>query len=121
MDLFQQIVITTALFFLIIILLFIGFSVRNNKYKVAFPPVVANCPDYWIDQSDGDSSNCINVKDLGISSESCPKTMDFTVAPFNGSAGLCSKSLWAQNCNLTWDGVTNNLNACSNVNTQTVY
>ena len=114
MDLFQQIVITTAILFLVAFLLYIGFSMRSSRYKLAYPPVIANCPDYWVDQSEGDSSNCINIKNLGKSSESCPKKMNFTSSLFTGETGLCSKSIWAKNCDLTWDGVTNNMNACSN-------
>jgi hypothetical protein len=111
MDLFQQIVATTALVFLIIFLIYIAFAMRHNKLKLAFPPVTANCPDYWVDQSDGDSSNCINVQNLGISSESCPKNMNFSTSLFST---VCAKSVWAKNCGLTWDGVTNNDTPCTN-------
>jgi len=114
MDLFQQIVITIAILFLIIILIYIAFMMHSNKVRLTYPPVTGSCPDYWVDQSTGsDSSNCINAKNLGKSSESCPKNMNFNTALFSGSNGLCAKSVWAKNCDLTWDGVTNNVNACS--------
>ena len=39
--------------------------------------------------------------------------MNFTTSPWTGDDGLCNKSKWAKACNLTWDGVTNNKNACA--------
>lgn len=113
MDLFQQIVVTIAIIFLIIFLLYIAFAIRSNKNKTAYPPVTANCPDYWTDQSNGNSSNCVNIMNLGKASESCPKTMNFNSSLFTSATGLCAKSTWAKNCNLTWDGITNNENACN--------
>ena len=38
--------------------------------------------------------------------------MNFNTGPWASSDGLCNKSKWAKACNLTWDGVTNNKNAC---------
>jgi hypothetical protein len=113
MDLFQQIVLTIAIGFLLIFLLYIAFALRSNKNSAVYPPVTANCPDYWTDQSDGDSSNCVNVMNLGIASESCPKNMNFNTSLFTSTNGLCAKSVWSKNCGLTWDGVTNNDNACT--------
>lgn len=114
MDLFQQIVITIAIIFLVIFLIYIAFMMHYNKTKSVYPPVTGNCPDYWIDQSTGNSSNCVNVKNLGKSSASCPKNMDFNTSLFSGGTGLCAKSVWAKNCDLTWDGITNNVNICAN-------
>ena len=114
MDLFQQIVVTIAIIFLIIFLVYIGYALHKNKFTIAYPPVTANCPDYWEDQSNGDSSNCVNKQNLGKATASCAKTMDFSTSLFtNTSTGLCAKSTWAKNCDLTWDGVTNNFKACS--------
>ena len=38
--------------------------------------------------------------------------MNFNNPPWSGSNGLCVKSRWARGCDLTWDGVTNNADAC---------
>ena len=112
MSSFQDIVISLAIFFLIITLIIVGIALYRNRASLAFPPVVADCPDYWIDSSDGNGASCQNVKNLGKSS--CARTMNFNTSTFNSSTlGLCAKSQWAKNCNLPWDGVTNNENACS--------
>jgi len=66
-----------------------------------------NCPDYWEDVSEGNCSNCINVKNLGTCGNNA---MDFTTEQWVGDNGLCNKNEWAKKCDLTWDGITNNPN-----------
>lgn len=109
---FQTIVMVIAVIILIITLIVIGVSIYTAKNSVAYPPVVANCPDYWLDESDGDSSNCVNVKNLGTCNT--PK-MDFSTAMWTGNAGMCNKARWAKACNLTWDGITNSSMDCVNI------
>ena len=36
--------------------------------KQEWPPMVPDCPDYWLIDGSGKDSNCINIKDLGT----CP-------------------------------------------------
>lgn len=107
---FQNIVMIVAAVLLVLALIFIGVSLYNNKKNAVFPPVVADCPDYWLDMSEGNAKNCVNAKSLG----SCDtKSMDFSGSFWTGSDGLCHKYKWARQCNLTWDGVTNASNPCS--------
>jgi hypothetical protein len=111
MSSFQSIVMSIAVVLLIICLIFVGISLYHGKYDKQFPPVMANCPDYWIDQSvKNNGSKCVNVKNLGNSQ--CDKTMDFSKSRWNGQDGLCAKSKWARSCDLTWDGIDNNTDAC---------
>jgi hypothetical protein len=114
MSSFQDTVLSVALFCLIITLLIIGIALYRNRASLAFPPVVADCPDYWIDSSDGNGASCKNVKNLG--NTSCDKTMDFSTSNWSGNRGLCNKSRWAKSCNLTWDGITTNTNICRTSN-----
>lgn len=107
---FQSITMTVAIVLLVLCLIFIGSALYKSKYKTQYPPVVADCPDYWLDMSHGDGSRCINKKGLG--SSSCSKNMDFSGSFWTGDDGLCRKNKWARQCDLTWDGVTNNMNAC---------
>jgi len=106
---FQKITMIVALVILIICLIFIGYSLYKSKYDSQFPPVVADCPDYWLDMSEGDGNSCKNVKNLG----SCNQTsMNFSSSFWTGNDGLCRKYQWAKQCNLTWDGVTNATDPC---------
>lgn len=83
---------------------------HKKQSKTVWPPLVGECPDYWLDLS-ANGSKCINTKNLGT----CPnnKTMDFTLAPYNGSDSGCQKYKWATSCGLTWDGITSGvINPC---------
>jgi len=107
MGTFRKTIVVVAIILLIISLVMIGMSMGNSKYNQKFPPIVAECPDYWIRKN----NLCINKKNIGA--QICHSNMDFTnSAQWTGSDGLCNKKSWAQKCNLTWDGVTNNINAC---------
>ncbi len=123
---FQKIVLSISIVIFIILMIFIGSVLYKNKYSNTFPPIVSECPDYWIDRQksmenpDADSDDvktaqsCFNVKNLG--NTSCSKTMDFTGDFWQGSTGACNKYKWAKKCDLTWDGITNSSNSCDNNN-----
>ena len=105
MEYFQRAVLTVSAILLIICLVIIGVSLYTAKYSDAFPPVLANCPDYWLDKSSGNASECFNIKGLG--KPECERTKDFSSFS-TGNAGLCSKKKWAKSCDITWDGISNN-------------
>ena len=122
---FQGIVIIVAIILLIVSLILVGMLLTKGKQTEQWPPIIGDCPDYWVDTS-GNGGNCINVKDLGT-----PKcnasvsdlngshlTMDFTQAPYNGTDGLCQKYTWANSCGITWDGITSGVkNPCDTTTT----
>ena len=110
MNSFQNTVLLISSIILVLYLLFVAYLMHKTKATIAYPPVVADCPDYWLDQSNGNSSACINTKNLGKSS--CPATMDFSTSNWIGNQGLCNKAKWAKACDLTWDGITNNAKSC---------
>tara|TARA_B100000424_G_scaffold123286_1_gene93463 strand:+ start:5131 stop:5565 length:435 start_codon:yes stop_codon:yes gene_type:complete len=126
---------------LMVILAIIATVLIVNKDKVFYPPVVSECPDYWVDagflkspggekylvdpdvksaaESASNNTDCINFKKLG----SCmnegliidPNSSDM----FPGGQGIhqgskmCSQFEWANRCGITWDGITNRENVCS--------
>ena len=107
---FQTIVMITAAIILLVSLCFIGLALRNAKNNAIFPPVIANCPDYWTDTSGNNGSRCINEQNIG--SMECIRAPDFTTAMYAGTEGSCEKLKWATTCNLSWDGITNNADVC---------
>ncbi len=111
---FQQIVLYIAIILLIVSLIVFG-SMLYTDAKV-YPPTQAQCPDYWIDMSGGIGTGgyCINTKNLGKGE--CSNRMNFNTGVWTGDDGLCNKQKWAKACDLTWDGVTNNPNACEDNN-----
>ena len=42
--------------------------------------------------------------------------MNFNTGLWTGDDGICNKQKWANSCDLTWDGITNNPNACGDEN-----
>ena len=98
---FQQIVLTFAIIFLIFILVIIGYSLSNSKTAVKWPPMVANCPDYWEDITADTVTNgsitCRNTQGMGTCV--ADKTFLKTDTP-------CDKYKWATRCGATWDGIT---------------
>jgi hypothetical protein len=107
MNNFQKIVLVIAIIILLALLVFISISLKSKQMR-EWPPVIGDCPDYWVDTS-GNGGNCVNVQNLGscVSSTSGkPLTMDFSGSNFSGSSGLCNKYNFANNCNVTWDGIT---------------
>ena len=51
---FQKIILWISLILLILVLLMFGFALYNKKDEDQFPPVQAECPDYWKVQRGGD-------------------------------------------------------------------
>lgn len=103
---FQKTVLIIALVILLIVLLIIGGSLMAAKSS-SWPPMVPNCPDWWVMDGSGKSSTCVNVKNLGTCSQ---KSMDFNKPIFTGSNGTCAKYNWATKCKVAWDGITYGVN-----------
>jgi hypothetical protein len=114
---FQKIVLTIAVIILIIILIIVGYLLIKNNSGNTWPPIIGQCPDYWLDFS-GNGANCVNVQSLGDCSETgnihCPGAinntpstgMNFSTSAYtNTQTGLCNKYKWASTNGITWDGI----------------
>lgn len=112
---FYKTSIIVAIIHLIIFLAILGVVMSNMKNtKNIFPNEIPVCPDFYT--YDG-SSNCLaNTHIYTFSSTSCNTfnlNKDSYKNPGIGStSGLCSKKTDAQNCNVSWDGITNNSDIC---------
>lgn len=119
---FQGTVLLIADIVLILALLFMAIVIHSAKKEESWPPITAQCPDWWILDGSGNKTTCVNVKDLGV----CKKqnvnkdqhqTMNFNTPLFsgaNGSTPNCAKYKWATNCKVSWDGITYGVpNPCS--------
>ena len=64
---FQGIVITVAIILLILCMAAIGAIMYYDEKDVDFPPVIANCPDYWQEKR-GESGTevCAPYQDIGL-------------------------------------------------------
>ena len=119
---FQKIVLTIAVILLILTLVVIGYSLSKAKSEAPWPPMIGDCPDYWLDLS-GNGAACVNTHSLGtcnIPTSGQKNAMDFSTPAFTGANGLCAKYTWAKACNVTWDGINSGVqNPCSNPTTTT--
>ena len=109
---FQSIVMMVATILLILSLTLIGISLSNLNSEVKYPPLISDCPDYWtvektVNSNGNTDFKCINAKSLGTNGNNC-KEYDNSLSIYKGTGGLCQKKKWANKCNITWDGVTNN-------------
>jgi len=115
-------VLTAAIVILIIMLVIIGMSLSKASYEDTWPPIVGDCPDYWVDMS-GNGEACLNSHSLGrcnVPTEGENGTMNFNQSPFTGDNGTCSKYNWATGCGVTWDGITSGIsNPCDTSTTDT--
>ena len=48
---FQKTTISVAIVLLVLALIFVAISLYRTKYNTQYPPVQAECPDYWIYES----------------------------------------------------------------------
>ena len=120
---FQKMILTVAIIVLIVMLILIGMSLKNSDESMVWPPIVGDCPDYWVDLS-GNGGACFNSHSLGkcnIPGNAKEKnTMNFDTDPFNTANGLCAKYKWARSCGVTWDGITSGVkNPCDTTQTTT--
>lgn len=105
---FQKIVLGIAILVFIVALVFIGIGLKDAKNNQTWPPIVANCPDYWEDTTNN-GEGCYNKLGLGkcnLPTYDNKNVMNFNVTPYNGAEGTCAKAKWAKECGVTWDGVS---------------
>jgi hypothetical protein len=136
MDLFYIIVLSVATVLLILLLTYIGISMKNAKTSGdgdVFPPSASSCPDYW-SSSVSDPSSCVvpknvaGIKNIGsiydvnglVLNDSNTVGYDLAknVINFNdtrwasgGKIAVCAQKDWANKYNIMWDGVSN-YNSC---------
>lgn len=114
---FNSIVLQVATIILIIILIIIAMFMHYLSENAMYPPVISECPDYWnvVKNSDGKISceNVLKKNPASVSSlDSCNKvdSVNFMGASIDDT--VCNKYNWARNCNVVWDGITNNNAKC---------
>ena len=101
---FQKTTSVVGLALMVVLMLFLmtrTFTAKKNNNE-NWPPVIGECPDFWSNAL-GSKPGCVNVHNLGKCSK---RTVDFTTPEFSGSDGLCNKYTWANNCGVSWDGIT---------------
>lgn len=119
---FQKSILSLAIVILILLLTFIGISLHNSGSDATWPPIIGDCPDYWVDLS-GNGGACFNSHSLGKcnlpGNKNEKNVKNFDTDPYNTANGLCAKYKWAQTCGVTWDGITSGVkNPCDTTTTK---
>jgi hypothetical protein len=139
-DSFYLIILSVAVFILILALGFSGWMLSKQNDQIDFPNITATCPDFWTISEDGlyceqpDSNNfnygsstiLSNYKKIGESTTGpVPGKPTATVADKHtinsfdskhadwglGKEAICNKRKWATDNTIQWDTVTN-VNFC---------
>ena len=99
---FQKLTFIIGLIILIGMVILVSYSFYVLNKNRVFPPNIPECPDYF--EVTGENM-CFNSKNIGR----CGKeTTDFNSDKYKGFNGLKEKLGWANNCEVVWDGITNN-------------
>jgi hypothetical protein len=119
LDPFQTKVVGVACVVLIIMLSLIGYLLANSKTQdKTWPPTIAVCPDYWEDAS-GTGKHCTNPHNLGKCDVSSFGSNGVDLTAFTKPAMRCQAGkVFRDDCNLSWDGITNDDNACASKDTK---
>ena len=108
---YKNILISTILS-VIILLGIVAIIMYYSKDKQIYPPTLSICPDYY---NLNEKGFCVNSGIWNTSSE-C-NTIDFTGGTYKikgtgQNSGICAKKTKAEDCKITWDGITNNYSIC---------
>ena len=94
---------------------------KQNSSQV-YPPVIQKCPDYY--KLDTRTGTCTAESLWGFNAgqiyTSTRTGLNCVAVDFSGNnvggmgskSTLCSKKRWAEDCGVTWDGITNNQMIC---------
>ena len=99
---------------LIIVLAIMGVILGNYSSNQNFPPEHSMCPDYYTINS---SNVCKVNSDIysTVKADCMNKNFNDAVYSIGGTgplSGLCKKKQWANDCGVSWDGITNNADIC---------
>lgn len=113
---FNKTVLMISIIILIILLAIIGLVMFYSEKNSIFPPVVSECPDYWNVTKENNQTMCENILKINPKSvsqtDSCNKVNPINFKGPDDEDTLCNKYKWSKNCNVLWDGVTNNNKSC---------
>jgi len=99
---------------LIITLSVVSYMITVTKKTYLYPPHINVCPDYYYMSSIG---NCYDKRHVFHDTKSTCYSENFNRILYKNSgigieSGMCKKKLWANTCNVSWDGITNNSKLC---------
>tara|TARA_B100000287_G_C20458218_1_gene712235 strand:- start:48 stop:452 length:405 start_codon:yes stop_codon:yes gene_type:complete len=112
---FNKTILFSAIVILIIVLIIIGVMLNYSLFNENYPPIISDCPDYWDVSLNSDNQvACHNIvrQNTGTCNNNTYPVEQFYAYASNPKDVICAKYKWAKECNISWDGITNNNQAC---------
>lgn len=112
---FNKTILFSALIILIIVLIVVGIMLKKALFNTNYPPVISDCPDYWdVSLNNNNQVTCKNIvkRNSGTCKNDSYPVEQFYEYASNKSDVICAKYKWAKKCDISWDGITNNSEAC---------
>lgn len=113
---FNKIVLIVATIVLILMLILLYIFLSKTLFEDSYPPIISDCPDYWDISLNADGEKiCIDNLKINSGSKIDCKSSSISMFKNNGTNKnevMCEKNKWAKDCNITWDGITNNTTPC---------
>ena len=111
----------------IILLSIIGYMMYKSKTKQIYPATINDCPDFydlnddnkciantfvWNDFTPGSDCNTIDFKSGSYMNLITNVDVSYNAPGNKKNSGKCAKKLKSQECEITWDGITNTKTIC---------
>ena len=109
-----KIIFVSTIIILVVTLSLVGYILSITQKKYVYPPHLNECPDYYQLNSFGqcyDKYELFNKEGEKCYSEKFTSP-DYTISGTGEYSGLCNKKKWSINCDVPWDGITNNKDLC---------
>lgn len=110
---FYKSVCIIALIVLVVSLAFIGSALTSSTKNMDFPPNISKCPDgYEINYDESGNTSCKGTNNISGCDEEDFDSDSYNIPGIGPTSGACARKKWAQNCQVDWDGLTNNSQIC---------
>ncbi len=111
---FYSTVLISFIILLVITLAIVGTILTNMNKKQKFPGNISTCPDYY---SLNEQGYCLqNDVIFNDPTSACkifnPTDPKYEVKGTGSESGMCKKKEWGNQCGVSWDGITNDINIC---------
>ena len=100
---FQKITVIVAIVILLIILLFIGYSLSKFRNNSASSITISDCPDYYSKDPDNPKMCKVNSDNVYPGLSPGCRTFDYSTTTTD-----CQKLTLMNTCNIQWDGIGHN-------------
>jgi hypothetical protein len=113
---FKFTVLLIAIIALIIGLTSIAVLLSRGDYISEWPPFISKCPDQYTYNTNTDKCTTDNEKihssgNATIIDKPCSE-FEPNNGTFTGTQGNCNKKKWAEECQVSWDGIRGNEDLC---------